>query len=136
MKKYRVFTHPAKGLEAVKIGFSWPAFFFTGIWLLLKGLWLKFLIVFLAMVVLGVIERIGRDLGIPVLSLIASLAQLIVYMLISFTGNDWRAKKLLAKGYVLLGVFEAKGVNEAFAQAESMETDRSKSISGRIEPTL
>lgn len=136
MKKFRVFSHPIDGLEAVKIGFSWPALFFTGIWLLLKALWVKFLLVFFAMVILGVLDRIGKDLGFLGLSLLASLSQTIIYLWIPFVGNDWRAKKLLDKGYVLLGVFEARGVKDALDQAESKEPVRSASISDRIEPTL
>ena len=31
MKQYTVFQHPTSGYEAVKNGWSWPAFFFTWI---------------------------------------------------------------------------------------------------------
>lgn len=36
MTQYRVFTHPSGASEAVKQGWSWPAFFFTNWWALCK----------------------------------------------------------------------------------------------------
>jgi len=38
MKIYEVYQHPVKGYAAVKIGFSWPGFFFGIIWALIKKL--------------------------------------------------------------------------------------------------
>ena len=40
MKAFAVYQHPTHGFEAVKRGFSWPAFFFGVIWMLIKKLWL------------------------------------------------------------------------------------------------
>lgn len=39
MKHYKIFEHPAGNIEAVKLGWSWPAFFFAGIWALFKKMW-------------------------------------------------------------------------------------------------
>ena len=39
MKTFNVFSHPVQGFEAVKVGFSWPAFLFGSLWMLDKGLW-------------------------------------------------------------------------------------------------
>ena len=36
MKTYHVFEHPTRGLEAVKVGVSWPGFFFGFFWMLVK----------------------------------------------------------------------------------------------------
>jgi hypothetical protein len=39
MKTYHVFVHPVHGLEAVKSGFSWPAFLLPSLWMLEKRMW-------------------------------------------------------------------------------------------------
>lgn len=39
MSTVKIYKHPTKGEESVKIGFSWPAFLFTIIWMLIKRLW-------------------------------------------------------------------------------------------------
>lgn len=39
MRTFRVYAHPTRGSEAVKVGFSWPAFWFGGFWMLAKKLW-------------------------------------------------------------------------------------------------
>ncbi len=39
MKTFNLYRHPTQGFEAVKVGFSWPAFFFTILWMLVKRLW-------------------------------------------------------------------------------------------------
>ncbi len=36
MKQYKIYEHPAGAIEAVKLGWSWPAFFFVSIWALFK----------------------------------------------------------------------------------------------------
>ena len=37
MKVFTVYKHESKFYEAVKVGFSWPAFIFGGWWMLVKG---------------------------------------------------------------------------------------------------
>ncbi|WP_181919263.1 DUF2628 domain-containing protein [Alkalilimnicola ehrlichii] len=39
MKTFNMFHHPHHGHKAVKVGFSWPGFFFGIIWAAIKGLW-------------------------------------------------------------------------------------------------
>lgn len=36
---YRIFARSGKQIEAVKVGWSWPAFIFTFWWALIKKLW-------------------------------------------------------------------------------------------------
>jgi Mycobacterial 4 TMS phage holin, superfamily IV len=37
MKQFRVFRHPVRGFEAVKVGVSWPAGFFSVFWMLTRA---------------------------------------------------------------------------------------------------
>ena len=43
MKTYKIFKNPTGQYEAVKQGWSWPAFFFGGIWACVKkyGAWVS-----------------------------------------------------------------------------------------------
>ena len=60
MKQYKVFKHPAGSIEAVKQGWSWPAFFFSFIWAMVKKMW------GLGIGVLSVLMGIGGGtLGVP-----------------------------------------------------------------------
>ena len=58
MKTFNVYKHPTQGIEAVKIGFSWPAFFFGIIWMLVKKLWGLAGMWFAAYIVLSLIESV------------------------------------------------------------------------------
>lgn len=40
MKTYHIYKHSNGHMEAVKIGWSWPAFFFTYYWAFIKRLWI------------------------------------------------------------------------------------------------
>jgi hypothetical protein len=39
VKTFNAYCHPTGDFEAVKIGFSWPALFFSFVWMLAKKLW-------------------------------------------------------------------------------------------------
>ena len=39
MKTFQIYKHPISDIEAIKVGFSFPAFFFGWIWMFLKKLW-------------------------------------------------------------------------------------------------
>ncbi len=41
MKTFNIYKHKIIGFEAVKVGFSWPAFIFGFYWMLVKKLWAK-----------------------------------------------------------------------------------------------
>lgn len=53
MKFYKIYKHPSGKLEAVKVGWSWPAFFFNFIWALIKKLWLVAFALIILHIVLG-----------------------------------------------------------------------------------
>ena len=80
MKQYAVFQHPTSGYEAVKNGWSWPAFFFTWIWAFVKRLWLVGLIVFL----FGILAS-----SIPEAWLVG---ELIISIVMGVKGNELRCQ--------------------------------------------
>ena len=63
MKTFNVYKHPTQGIEAVKIGFSWPAFFFGIIWMLVKKLWGLAGAWFAVYIVLSLIEKVTDQSG-------------------------------------------------------------------------
>ena len=76
MKTFKVYSHPIQGFKAVKVGFSWPAFFFGDLWMLVKRLWGLAAIWICTYVVLLIIET-ATD------SSQAKGAQVIVYLLLA-----------------------------------------------------
>ena len=99
MRIFRIYKHPVSGYEAVKVGFSWPCFFWTGIWLLLKRLWGLFGLWFLSLVLLTLIEKVtdqaGQEPGLQAIVYFALAGGYLGSSLIpGFKGNGWRMKNL------------------------------------------
>lgn len=113
MTTYAVLEHPQLGKIAVKQGFSWPAFFFTWIWALSKGL----VGVGFGLLILVLVLNFGGRilvyfLGIPGVFLDA-LIVLVFCGSIGGGGNGWVVEKLIGQGYVLLGEAEANSKKDA-----------------------
>lgn len=121
MKTFSVYSHPTKGFEAVKIGFSWPGFFFNSIWLLVKTLWGWALIWIVYSILVNVYNSVAinstNSAGINLLlSLIGLTASLMIMLIPGFKGNSWRVKKLGKLGYELVDSVEASSPDTAIAQ--------------------
>jgi hypothetical protein len=118
MKTFRVYKHPTQGLEAVKIGFSWPALFFCLLWMLSKKLWALFFLWLGAWVVCSVVDAAASSSGQMVQAFAYSLltvAGLFLWLFPAFKGNGWREKNLLNRGYELLGKVQTETVEAAVA---------------------
>ena len=120
MKTFKVYKHPVKGLEAVKVGYSWPAFFFNCIWMFTKKLWALALTWIGLYFVLGTIKNVTSASE-------ESDAQLIVYLLLfagyvalnlvpGFKGNQWREANLTKRGFELVGTVQSATPDAAVAQ--------------------
>lgn len=103
MRIYTVFTpslfegiEAAPDAQAVKEGFSWPAFVLSVFWALWHRLWLAALLFFAANLALGgVLALVGAD------ALSSSVASLGVAALIGWAANDLRRAKLTRLGYAM-----------------------------------
>ncbi len=84
-----------RDIELVKEGFSWPGFWFAGLWALYHGLWLA-LAAYAAViaVVVAAIDGLGLSPALLVLAIVA--AMLVLGML----GNDIRRWSLRRRGAV------------------------------------
>jgi hypothetical protein len=75
MKTFNVFKHPDKGFEAVKVGFSWPAFFFGILWMIAKKLWALAGLYFILTIVCSFFDAVVDQLE-------AGGGQVIIYLFV------------------------------------------------------
>ena len=124
MKKFRVFSHPDKGYEVVKVGFSWFALIFGILWILANRLWLKAGLWFLAMIVLGIIDKVANNLpqnaATTIIYLFLSAAYFAVWLIPAFKGNNWKEQSLRKMGYVQIHTNEGVSINEIADAPESL----------------
>lgn len=83
--------HPVNNApEQVWEGWSWPAFFVTGIWVLVKEMWGHAAIVWLVCI------------------FTAGWAAPIIWIVYGANGNRWHRERLLSMGYLTQAQFEQK----------------------------
>ncbi len=124
MRTFKIYRHPARGLEAVKIGFSWPAFFFGGGWMLAKRLWRIFAILLAAHFALMIFEKAidasrssPGELALAYLMLLGG--SFTVWLVPAFKGNSWRVSNLVSRGYEFVAEVRAETPESAAAMLAS-----------------
>jgi hypothetical protein len=110
MITFDVFVHQAEGYEAVKRGFSWPAFIFGVFWAFHKKLWLPGAVYLALMLVLALSG--GGAQGDSLVALY-DLVGFAVSLFVGASGNGWRRQALLAQGYRHIDRAEAPSPEEA-----------------------
>ena len=113
MKRFRVFQHTMHGYQAVKVGFSWPGFLFSVIWLLIKRLWMQAFILIAAILLLSSIELYFENIE---TSLMVLLLEFSIYVFVGVYGNEWRVVSLQDRGYKLIDTLEADTPDEAISK--------------------
>lgn len=105
------FSHRESDPVLIKEGYSWPAFLFGPLWMLIHRLWLAFV----ALVVITLIIGVAADaFGIgPIPQGIVSLA---IAVLVGAHGNDMRRYGLARRGYRDGGVVAARNIDEGLAR--------------------
>src|SRR6266568_2256430 len=122
MNSFNVYKHPTLGIEAVKVGFSWPAFFFGIIWMLVKKLWGLAGGWFAMYLALSLIEKITDQSGergyqalvYPILA----AGYFALWLIPAFKGNKWREESLTKRGYEQLSTVHAETPEATVAQVE------------------
>lgn len=106
MRTFDVYCHPLFGVEAVKRGFSWPAFLFPLFWLPIKGLWGWFVlwVIFFAFLnaMGGVIDRIESEAAWQSMNSLLIGGWIAAAIVPGVKGNEWFAIKLLNRRYTLM----------------------------------
>lgn len=103
MKQFKVFRHPLGTVEAVKLGWSWPAFFFGFIWALIKKLWLVALGLVVAGVIFGIIISALSNGDEDIAGLLQIIANVAVGVFAAINGNNWRKQNLISRGFIQVG---------------------------------
>lgn len=128
MKNYRIYTGLGGASEAVKQGWSWPAFFFGPLWALYKKLWLVgfgFLSLFLAF---GIMEAyVELEKGAQVadqLRILDSLISLAISVTFGLKGNRWRESNLETHRFQRRDSVAAQNPDEALLRAVLNSRDK------------
>ena len=95
MRLYKIFKDPMNQYEAVKQGWSWPAFFFWTMWACVKQMWGLGIRILVTFVVLSLLA--GQN---ELLRAINSLLGFSVFLAFGMFGNTLREKNLVKRGYV------------------------------------
>jgi hypothetical protein len=124
MKTYRVFTCHDELPELVKQGFYWPAFFFSWLWALINGLYLYALLMFVADVFVPIFSSLIFTVifsNIKDFDMRPFLLMIIIVVKIAwgFAANNWKASKLIKRGYVQNGTVDAPGTLAAINKLEA-----------------
>ena len=113
MKTFKVFKHPTLGYRAVKVGFSWPGFLFSVIWLLIKKLWGHALIVISSIILLTLIEMFFDNTQTSVMVLLLEFG---VYIFVGVNCNEWHVTNLQERGFELIDTLQAETSNAAIGK--------------------
>lgn len=99
MKQFKIYANPQGAYDAVKLGWSWTAFFFGFIWAFVNKMWaLGFgvLAVFFVLEFIG--DAAGEDLE-EVIEVLTSIGWLVLVITFGVNGNRWRETNLTLRGY-------------------------------------
>lgn len=99
MRQYRVWTHPSGLTEAVKHGWSWPAFFFGGFWAIAKRMTLLGIGMLLARLVIVYAIVVTQNEDNDLLFLVSGL---LLDLFFGANGNSWREWYLKRRKFVLV----------------------------------
>lgn len=116
MTTFRFYAHPdglQQGFDYVKVGFSWWAFFFDIIWLLLNRAWgasVLYLVGFYAFSVAG--SFIIISLSLPneenLLSIFDWVSYFTAHFVVGWFGNSLLERRLLRKGFKLVSTVQSR----------------------------
>ena len=112
MKQFKIFEHPHLRIEAVKQGWSWPAFFFPWIWALVKKMWGLGFGILGIYIFLNIVSYGSRD---ETLSGLISIAGIIASIVFGINGNKWRENNLRSRGFEYKSIITASNPETASA---------------------
>ena len=137
MKTFNIYVSRQGESEAVKQGWSWPAFFFGAIWALVKKLWLAgfgFLALFIT---LGIMEGyIGTTSGQDAadhFGMLTSLLSLGVSITFGLKGNAWRESNLTSRNFALKDTVEAVEEKLHIKPKEDLNEAEMKDLKAQLE---
>ncbi|MBU6140700.1 MAG: DUF2628 domain-containing protein [Proteobacteria bacterium] len=127
MKLYNVLVkkNPAGKIQDIvllKDGFSWLAFFFSGLWFLYHRMWKEFLVLIVVNTAFVVLAKISSGLD-------RALLEAAFLFLVALNANYWRCEHLKKNGYELVGlVFGANKIDAKLHFVEDLEDEFCETI--------
>lgn len=113
MRLYSVYLRdhgrdPARDVQLVKEGFSWPAFLFTFAWALWTRMWWPAVALFAALTLAGWgVRLLGAG------ETLEGAASILLAFAVGLVGNDIRRWQLERRGFDEVGVVSGKNADEA-----------------------
>jgi hypothetical protein len=115
MSEYKIFSDPRESYDAVKQGWSWPAFMFTFWWALIKKMYvLAFSIIALNTAIYLIQRNADLNIGLREHTWLFILT-LGITTLLGVYGNRWRERNLLSRGYNYLSTHKASDDQDAIS---------------------
>ncbi len=109
MKSYEIYENNSHQYQAVKEGWSWPAFFFTFFWAFYKGLWLYGIG---GVLLWGLLAYGNSGLESEIMTIVAIISYPILW---GALGNESFTKNIIKKGFALRKTISANSTEEAIA---------------------
>jgi hypothetical protein len=121
LKPFNVYKHPIHGFDAVKVGFSWPAFSFGFFWMFTKKLWtlgvLWVVLYIVAEMLLSAPVAVSSGLTQGILFAISLVVYLALWLVPAYKGNEWLERHLIRRGYQKVRSMQTHTVDSAIAEA-------------------
>lgn len=118
MNKYKIYKHPVGNMEAVKQGWSWPAFFLSSFWAMYKKMWgLGFGVLILTIFIYIVLGTSRSFFS------FADAASIVVSFFFGISGNDWLLANLESRGFDYMETVRASSPDGAIAVHLKNEAD-------------
>lgn len=100
MSRYHVWRNPSGSTQIVKVGWSWPAFLFGGLWALYKRMTLLGVGMLLLAWILNTLAVLAFGEGEEDVGLLISAS--LFGIIFGANGNTWREKYLTVRGFTLV----------------------------------
>ena len=102
----------------MKVGFSWPGLFFSGIWLLVKRLWGHTLLFLSLTLLLSFLEAsFEKEESMAGMVLVLWL-EIGIYIFVGAKGNEWRVINLQKRGFELIDTVQAETPDAAIGKID------------------
>jgi len=117
MKMYKVYEHENGHIEAVKVGWSWPGFFFIYYWAAIKRLWTLTGVLLMATLVIDIIDDAAifnlDDADTSLITVLYFAIYLCIMIFLGVQGNKLREENLIQTNYKFIGTKNAPNPSAA-----------------------
>jgi hypothetical protein len=123
MIRFDILNNPIKGYKAVKVGFSWPAMFFSFVWALLKKMWSLAFFFFIVLLLLQTLALMFHLEAMETARVFVDLLTIAFLVYIGSKANHWYKNDLIRNGYEYVTRCEAVSPRAAILKAISEKSE-------------